>query len=322
MIETIPLKEEHLEDAAALVSGRYGQLLQQEPLLPHRYRDVSNLLPLLLNIQTAGPGVVAIQDGRLVGFLAGWLMPAFRGKRSAYSPEWANAADLKDSRAIYEEMYSHLAAEWVADRFEAHYVSVFANDLNAIGAWHWLGFGMHSVDAVRGLQPTRGVEPQIDIRRAELQDLKGLLTLNDELRHYMAGSPVFFVAEKLSDDYFREWLESPGRLIWLAIVNEEPVAFMRMGPANDDVCTIIFDDKTTSIYGAYTRESSRGKDIATALLDHAVRSARNMGYERCAVDFESMNLLGARFWLTREFRPVSFSFLRHVDERIVRGQRK
>jgi hypothetical protein len=93
MLKIIPLKEEHLEDAAALVSSRYQILHEQQPLLPRRYQEAHNLLPLLQNIiRAAPPGVAAIQDGQLVGFLIVWLMPDFRGKRSVYSPEWANAA--------------------------------------------------------------------------------------------------------------------------------------------------------------------------------------------------------------------------------------
>ena len=213
MLEITRLNEEHLEDAAVLVSSRYGRLLEQEPLLPHRYRDVSNLLPLLHNIHSAGPGVAAVRDGRLVGFLAGWLMPSFRGKRSAFSPEWANAADLEDSQTIYEEMYSCLAADWVADSFVAHYISLFANDPNAIRAWHWLSFGMLSVDAIRSLQPIEGVDAQINIRRAKLQDLEQILTLNDELRQYMKGPPVYFIAEELSESFFRGFIEAPGNVI-------------------------------------------------------------------------------------------------------------
>jgi len=300
------------------VSIRYKNLYEQEPHLPQRYKEVSTLLPLLENvIKAAGPGVVAIQDGQLVGFLTGWLMPTFRGKRSVYSPEWANGADLKDSRYIYEEMYLHLAADWVAEKFFAHYISILANDLNAIQAWHWLGFGMLGVDAVRGLQPLKGVDSQIHIRRASLHDLEQVMELNDRLRQYMKGSPVFFIAEKFSKNYFEEWIENPGRVIWLAYVNEEPVAFLRIGPANDDVCTIIYDEKTTSIYGAFTKEAMRGKEIATALLDRALGSARGTGYERCAVDFETMNLLGTRFWLRHEFKPICFSLLRYVDERVL-----
>jgi hypothetical protein len=104
MLNVVPLKEEHLEDAAALVSNRYIKLYEQIPDLPHQYREVSILLPLLENIlQTNPPGVAAIREGKLVGFLTGWQMPSFRGKKSTYSPEWANGADLEESAFIYEE---------------------------------------------------------------------------------------------------------------------------------------------------------------------------------------------------------------------------
>jgi len=267
--------------------------------------------------QTAGPGVVAVQDGRLVGFMKAWLMPAFRGKRSVYSPEWANAADLKNSQYIYEEMYKHLAADWVADKFVAHYISTFANDLNAIRAWHWLGFGMTAIDAMRGLQSVEAFCTQIHVRRANSQDLEHVLILNDGLRQHVKGSPDFFIAEEFNEKHFEKWLNGPGRVIWLACIDEEPVAFLRMGPANEDACTIIRDEKTTSIYGAFTKEAMRGKDIATTLLCRAIESARGLGYERCAVDFEPMNLLGTRFWLRHGFSPVCFSLLRHVDERAI-----
>lgn len=314
----IPLEEENLEDAAAMVSRRYKNLCEQEPHLPHRYKEVSNLLPLLRNIMQADcPGVAAIQDGRLVGFLTGWLMPDFRGKRSVYSPEWANAADLRNTGNICEEMYRYLAADWVAEKYVAHYISTLANDLEAMRAWHWLGFGMTAIDAVRGLRPIQGGNDQVEVRRASPQDLEQFMELNDGLRQHVKGSPDFFIAQELSKEYLEQWIQDPDRVIWLAYVNEEPVAFIRIGPARDDVCTIICDEKTTSIYGAFTKEAMRGKDIGTALLEQAIESARSRGYERCAVDFEPMNLLGTRFWLRHDFRPVCLSLLRYVDERVL-----
>ena len=127
-LEIAPLREEHLEHAAALVSSRYEGLRQQVPTLPPRYAEVNTLLPLLNNVVEAGPGVAAIRGDRLVGFLTSWLLPSFRGKRSAFSPEWANAADLEDSRRIYEEMYAHLSASWVADGYSTHLISLLVND--------------------------------------------------------------------------------------------------------------------------------------------------------------------------------------------------
>jgi GNAT superfamily N-acetyltransferase len=316
-MKIIPLQEEHIEDAAALVSSRYKGLCKQETLLPHRYQEVSNLVPLLQNIrQAVEPGVAAIHKGQLVGFLISWLMPNFRGKRSVYSPEWANGAKLDNSQYIYEEMYSHIAAEWIADKFVAHYISIFANDVDAIQAWHRLGFGMLGIDAVRGMDPLTGVDQDIIIRPAGTQDLDQVLELNNGLRQYMIGSPAFFIANKFNKEYFEEWIADPNKVIWLACANEKPVAFFKMGPANDDVATIIFEEKTTSIYGAFTKEKYRGKGIASALLDHGLGAARNLGYKRCAVDFESMNLLGTRFWL-KHFRPVCFSLVRYVDERVL-----
>jgi GNAT superfamily N-acetyltransferase len=314
MLNVTPLKEEYLEDAAALVSARYRRLCEQEPHLPDRYAEVNNILPLLQRIMHAtGVGVAAFRGDRLVGFLTGWQMPSFRGKRSTYSPEWANAADLDDSPHIYEEMYDRLAAAWVADKYVAHYISLFPNDVAALRAWHWLGFGMISVDGLRGLDSIPGCDPRVHIRRAALQDLEQVMELQDALWQYMKGSPIFLLSQKKDQSYYEEWLQNPDKVVWLAYRNDEPAAFIRLGPADDDVCTIIYDEKTTSIYAAFTKEGARAEGIATAVLDHAMRSARLAGYERCAVSFEPMNLLGTRFWL-KYFKPVCFSVLRYIDD--------
>jgi GNAT superfamily N-acetyltransferase len=319
MLKVISLKEEHLEDAALLVSNRYRKLCEQEPHLPHRYAEVGNLYPLLEEILNAsGIGMAAIRGDRLVGFLTGWQMPSFRGKRSTYSPEWGNAAELEDSQRIYEELYSHLAPVWVADKFVAHYISLFPNDVNAIKAWYWMNFGMVSVDAIRGLDSIQGDDVDVHIRRAELQDIELVMELQEALWEYMKGTPVFLLTEKKDQNYYEEWLQNPDKVVWLVYWNDEPVAFMRLGPADDEVCTIIFDEKTTSIYAAFVKEKVRGEGIATALLDHALWSARASGYVRCAVPFEPMNLLGTRFWL-KYFNPVCFSVLRHIDDRLTQA---
>jgi GNAT superfamily N-acetyltransferase len=319
MLKAISLSEEHLEDAALLVSNRYQRLRQQVPHLPHRYADVTRLLPLLQKILNASSvGVALIRAGRLVGFLTGWQMPSFRGQRSIYSPEWANAADLEDSERIYEEMYSHLAAAWVADQYIAHYISLFPNDVDALRAWHWMGFGMISVDALRGVDSVKDSDLNVHIRRAELQDIQQVMKLHEALWQYEKGTPIFLLTPKRDRSYYEEWLQNPNKVVWLAYWKDEPVALMRLGPADDDVCTIIVDKKTTSIYAAFAKEEIRRKGIATTLLDHALKSAQASGYERCAVSFEPMNLLGTRFWL-KYFKPVCISVFRHIDDRVIKA---
>jgi hypothetical protein len=51
-----------------------------------------------------------------------------------------------------------------------------------------------------------------------------------------------------------------------------------------------------------------------ALLNQVLSWAHGEGYERCAVDWEPMNVLATRFW-TRHFQPVSYALVRHIDER-------
>jgi GNAT superfamily N-acetyltransferase len=314
-MKVVPLGEEHLQDAAALVSRRYQGLRAQVPSLPLRYAEVSTLLPMLRDIAGAGPGVATIRGGQLVGFLSGWLMPSFRGKRSAFSPEWANAAEPENSQRIYEQMYTHLSTSWVADGYTTHLIGLLANDREGLEGWHWLGFGMLAADAVRDLQPVPGRDTDVEIRRAGLQDLDQVKTLHEALSEYMAEPPIFlFNTEERDVAYYEEWLQNPDKAIWLAFHGTEAVAYMRLGPASEDASTIIYDEKTTSITGAFTRETARGGGIATVLLNRSLAWARAKGYERCAVDFEPMNPLATRFWL-RHFQPVCHAVVRHIDER-------
>lgn len=317
MLKITSFRDTHLEDAAVLVSCRFAQLREQEPLLPARYTNVSEVLPLLNNIlTTTDHGVVALRGGRLVGFLTGWVLPSFRGQRSTISPEWANAAELEDSQYIYEEMYSHLAADWVADRYVAHYISIFPNDSEALRACHWMGFGMAAVDAVRSLETIPGNHKDIEVRIADLLDLDEVMAFDEALWKHVSETPSFLLSERKDRNHYEKWIQHTRKSVWLAYYDDEPMAFMCLGPANEDTCTIIIDEKTTSIYGAFTKENMRGNGIATALLNHALEFARAAEYERCAVDFEPMNLAGTRFWL-RHFRPVCFSLFRQIDHRLI-----
>lgn len=308
------LRETHLEDAAALVSARYAALRAQGPPLPARYEKADVVLDLLHNLSGDVPGVAALRDGQLVGFLAGMVLPELQGRRAAYSPEWANGARLGQSRRIYEAMYAHLAACWAEDGCGTHAVTSLAHDPEAITGWHWLGFGLLAVDAVRELSPLDGAEQGVDIRRAGVDDLALVLPLIEALRRHVASAPVFWASDPRHD--YRGWLESPQNALWLAVADGQAVGGMGVTPANPQACTIIRDPGTCSIVNAYVREEARGQGIATALLDRALRWAHEQGYERCAVDFESANVLAARFWL-RWFEPVCFTVMRCIDERTV-----
>ena len=309
----VPLREEHLEEAAALASRRYRGLREQVALLPARYDDARTLLPLLHDIVRAGPGVAATREGRLVGFLAGWLLPSFRGSRAAFSPEWANGAVAEDGRRIYEEMYTYLSAAWVDKGTYTHLISTLANDSCSLSVFHWLGFGMIAADAVRGLEPIAGEAGDGRIRRGGLGDVEAAMALSEALDRHMASAPTFLAHnEPRERQHYEAWLADPANALWLACDGAAAMAFVTLGPASTDACTIIQDDKTASIVGAFAQEGVRGSGIAVALLNRALEWARGEGYERCAVDFEPMNPWAAHFWL-KHFRPVGYTLVRYVD---------
>lgn len=315
-LEIVPFQDEYRGDAAALVGARYRALRERVPSLPSCYEDVSSILPLLHDLAGQAPGVSAIRGGQLAGFLLGHVIPVFRGQRSVFSPEWANGADPEDSRRIYQEMYAHLSARWVANGCFTHLISMLAHDREGIEGWQWLGFGLIAADAVRDLTPAQGPMADVDIRRGRLEDIEQAMALSEASERHLAAAPTFLACvERRGRGFHEEWLANPANALWLAYHGTEAVACMGLGPASADACTIIRDEKTTSIVRAFTKERARGRGVATALLNRSLDWARSQGYERCAVDFEPMNILAARFWM-RHFQPVCYALVRHVDQRV------
>jgi GNAT superfamily N-acetyltransferase len=307
-IRIVQFREDHLGDAADLVCLRYKLMRGVAPLLPFKYENPDTILSMLADLLREHPGVVALHGDRLIGFTAGMELDDFLGKRSVFSPEWANAASQEDSRRIYEEMYAKISAQWVATGCHNHLVSLLADDRLAIEGWHWLGFGLAAVDSLRGLEAVQQTGDEVRIRRAGIDDFEAAEAFQEALGRHMISPPIFWPHEKKD---VRPWLEKPELALWLAYHGSQAVGFMQIGPANQDACTIIQDEGTASILGAYTHQEARCNGVATALLNRALAWAREQGYVRCAVDFEPMNVLATRFW-NRHFEPVGYTLMRSI----------
>jgi GNAT superfamily N-acetyltransferase len=314
-VTVAPLLEEHAEPAARLVRERVALLRRQVPELSDSCGSPETLAARIARLADRGPGAVALEAGRLVGFIGAFPL-RFGGRSSLLSPEWGNGVtpglETGTARRVREALYADVAREWDARGVETHLVCLLAHDRDAVELYSWLGFGCVVCDGVRPL--TRIADPRTScvVRRATAGDATFALDLDRRLHAHMEASPIFLSHGQPEDS---EWWEAriadPACAVWIAEGGAGPVGYLIQGPASDDACDLIVDPATSSITGAYVVPDARNGGAATALLLHAVEWARAQGYERLSVDFESANLEGSRFWL-RHFRPVVVSLARTV----------
>jgi len=318
-IEIVPFQRDHLEHAALLVASRYRAERSLNESLPARFEDADAILPLLKDYANGQAGIAAICERRLIGFLIGLLITV-REAKTAYVPDWGHAADSEDGRKTYQALYANLAPRWITDGYYTHAVTLLAHEREVIDTWFSLGFGMVEVNGVRDVSPIEGGMAEVEIRRAGLEDIDVVLSLRVAVERHLAEAPIFTpLIIRRGREFYEEWLPDPANAFWLAYRDRDAVAFMELVPSGRlGVVMPVIDETTVTITGAFTREDIRQRGIGTTLLNHSLEWARSAGYRNCAVEFESTNIIGSSFWHGNGFKPVCYSLVRHVDERIVR----
>jgi len=98
MFRIVPLREAHVQEAADLTSRRYRSLRAAVPALPAVHERAESFAEKIRQLIKDGPGVAAVTDNRLIGFLTGMRISGNR----VYVPEWANAVepDLGESSSV------------------------------------------------------------------------------------------------------------------------------------------------------------------------------------------------------------------------------
>jgi GNAT superfamily N-acetyltransferase len=322
-MEIAPLREAHLEDACRLFVECYREQRQRLPVLPPQHENGRDVLGMLASLLPDEPGVAALERGRLSGYLIGMSLPEFFGPhRGAYCPIWGHAAIGDDRSFTYARLYERLAQEWVGCGCLNHAITLYADRAGLDAPWFRYGFGMQVVDAIRTLEPPPPPMPAgIEVRQATDADLDHVMPLVGELCQYLRRSPIFFPVPGVpTREEYAGWLANPDHVLWLALKEGEPIGYMRSQPPGHDVAYVVTGRGSISITGAFVRPEWRGRGAAVLLLERILGWARDNACQRCAVDFESQNTLGSRFWL-RHFWPVCYSLLRRLDERIAQPAR-
>ncbi len=110
-------------------------------------------------------------------------------------------------------------------------------------------------------------------------------------------------------------LADPATAYWLALRGGRAIGYQLLTPVPED--DIQLPDRCIGLEHAYTEVEERGRGVGTALLRHGLAWAGETGYERCATDWATANLLASRFWPRMGFRALSYQLCRRIDERSV-----
>jgi GNAT superfamily N-acetyltransferase len=254
-----------------------------------------------------GTGVVVCQGEELLGFLCAYYIDSWRGLNTAHSPEWAHGATGCDMTRTFNLAYRAASARWTEQGCQAHLFTTLAHDRSLLDLLQWQGLGVVVADALRDLSPVGA--PEVPVRRAVPEDLRELEALGRGLVDHLSAPTTFLTYPYRSEAYWRGQLAD--ETVYYAVAEVEGVlaAYMKLGPCDDDVCRTVQDVKTMSISGAFCMPERRSGGIARALLNHGIAWARECGFKRCGVDWESSNIEASAFWL-RHFRPVCLSLRR------------
>ncbi|MEZ4564933.1 MAG: GNAT family N-acetyltransferase [Thermomicrobiales bacterium] len=328
------LTEEHVADAAALLALRHSEDRRASPILPARYENPAEVVPVLRDLlATEGMhGVVALRGGRLLGFLCGApvLQPADYLYASFVPPRSGDIADAAYALAadappdLLRRLYGLVAEPWVARGLTTHFASAPARP-GWTEAWADLGFGRLVALGARATAPadTLPLRPAgIAFRLAAPADSPALQTAIVPFFRSLTSPPQFlpFVEEAIPAQrrFAADLLADHGCATWLAV---DPagnlLAFLVMvGPASPHWSQSPLQTPDDSVYLqiAYTVPEARGLGVGAALVAHAQAWARDAGYGHCLVDWVTASR-AAIFWQRQGFRPLTYWLRRSVDPR-------
>ncbi len=101
-IKLAPVNEDNIDEVSSLVVNSFREEQKHVPILRSCFEHDMMFLPRIRKLVKEVPSVAAYQDGRLVGFLTGFVIPSWRGKKSVYCPEWVHSAVGKNRKEVYQ----------------------------------------------------------------------------------------------------------------------------------------------------------------------------------------------------------------------------
>src|SRR5438270_9367496 len=115
-IEIVPFRAAHIEEAAALLALRHQENHVLEPALPERFIQATAARAAVEATwcKPDAGGVVALYEGRMIGYLIGVPQINSVWGRSVWVDVAGHAVDRPYGSEVYRDLYPALSPSWVA----------------------------------------------------------------------------------------------------------------------------------------------------------------------------------------------------------------
>ena len=307
----------HIEQAARIAKRNYEEERGFVPALPpiDKWPDLN---PFAEN----NLGIAAFDGGEMVGFLCSygvwenaWDTP---GLRHIYSPMGANGTVPKNRAKIYARLYQAAGEKWARVGAASHVICLYAHDTESQAQFFRYGFGMRTVDAIRGMDKI--VAPAYagyDFSDLAEEDILEILPLENMLKYGFIESPTFMYKIPGDENEFLENYCNCKSIYSVARHDGKIIAFIK---AEHDGQTFIQDNQGyIHINAAFCLPEHRGKGISKRLLNLLVQELKRQGYTCLGVDFESINPSAYGFW-SKDFNAYTYGVVRRIDERVINNR--
>lgn len=318
------LNKTYINEIVQIALDNYKEEIQLIclPSVNNAYDVIYNYLLRLIDNDL---GIVALEQGRVVGYITGInINNLFGNVRGIFSPIHAHGAVKENRKKIYKHLYQKAAEIWVSKDIFNHAIALYAQDEETVNTFFWNGFGLRCIDSIRRVEDenrigdTENKISEFEIRRILSGEAQQICELENNLIQHMSSSPIFMpMNKKVTIENLNKWLLEDGNYIWAAFDKNEAVAYVKLTKDGENFITESED--MMNICGAYAYEKVRGTGIYQELISYVLSFLKNKKIPYCGVDFEAFNLAGSGFW-TKYFEPYTFSVVRRVDERINNNQ--
>lgn len=315
MMEFIKVEKKYVEEALKIALQEYAEETVKCPALIKQSFE-EEIRALLTEIFEAKLGVVALEEGKVLGYIAFETIHEnfFGMSKGVFSPLGASGFSGSDRKKLASRLFEEVSNALLKKQVTHYAIARYAHDDEVGRSFILNGFGIRCSDAIMKLSERKVKQPEnksIVYRELIGEEKKQIKPLSRALVLHLAHAPIFLPTDLA---YFEHRQKQEQSRIFAAIDHDEVIGYMKL---DDEAETFVTENKKmTNIGGAFVKPEYRGKKVADDLLEYLCQVCESEGKTYLGVDCETMNPNALRFW-GKHFKAYTYSYVRRIDERCI-----